>query len=213
MLRKLRIFLRSLRRRLELSRYDDFTIAEFFRRQGARIGRDNRILIRSLGSEPWLISIGNHCTISTAVNLLTHDGATWVFTDEMPSLQSFGPIRILDNCFIGSGAIILPGVRIGPNSVVGAGSIVTRDVPASTVVAGCPARTICDLAAYKRKATATWAAQRPPGYMDGLKDGHSYAPSEVQAQKVAGSALLRRHLERLFFEADQPDRQESHDSH
>lgn len=51
-------------------------------------------------------------------------------------------IRIEDDAWIGAGAIILPGVTIGRKSVVGAGSVVTKDVPAFTVVAGNPARAI-----------------------------------------------------------------------
>lgn len=52
------------------------------------------------------------------------------------------PIRIEDNVWIGGGAIVLPGVTVGTNSTVGAGSVVTRDVPANVVVAGNPARLI-----------------------------------------------------------------------
>ncbi len=46
------------------------------------------------------------------------------------------------NCWIGANSVILPGVTIGENSVVAAGSVVTKDVPADTVVAGVPARVI-----------------------------------------------------------------------
>jgi acetyltransferase-like isoleucine patch superfamily enzyme len=46
------------------------------------------------------------------------------------------------NCWIGANSVILPGVTVGENSVVAAGSVVTKDVPADTVVAGVPARVI-----------------------------------------------------------------------
>jgi maltose O-acetyltransferase len=52
------------------------------------------------------------------------------------------PIVIEDDVWVGAGAIILPGVRIGTGSVVGAGSVVTKDVPPWTVVAGNPARAV-----------------------------------------------------------------------
>ena len=52
------------------------------------------------------------------------------------------PVLLKRNCWIGAGATILPGVTVGENAVVGAGSVVTRDVEANTVVAGNPARLI-----------------------------------------------------------------------
>jgi maltose O-acetyltransferase len=52
---------------------------------------------------------------------------------------------IEDNVWIGGAAILLPGVRVGQNAVVGAGAVVTRDVPADTVVAGNPARVIREI--------------------------------------------------------------------
>ncbi|WP_276866657.1 DapH/DapD/GlmU-related protein [Bacteroides heparinolyticus] len=51
-------------------------------------------------------------------------------------------VRIGDNCFIGNGAILLPGITIGNEVIVGAGSVVTKDVPSNTIVAGNPARVI-----------------------------------------------------------------------
>ena len=52
------------------------------------------------------------------------------------------PIDIGDDVWIGAGAIVLPGVSVGARAIVGAGSVVTRDVAADTVVAGNPARTL-----------------------------------------------------------------------
>lgn len=52
------------------------------------------------------------------------------------------PIHIKKNCWIGAGATILRGVTIGENSVVGAGSVVTKDVPDNVIVAGNPAKVI-----------------------------------------------------------------------
>lgn len=52
------------------------------------------------------------------------------------------PVLLKRNCWIGAGATILPGVTVGENAVVGAGSVVTKDVEDNTVVAGNPARII-----------------------------------------------------------------------
>jgi maltose O-acetyltransferase len=55
------------------------------------------------------------------------------------------PVLIEDNVWIGGGAILLPGVNIGRNAVVGAGAVVTRSVPANTVVTGNPARVLREI--------------------------------------------------------------------
>lgn len=120
-------------------------------RQGLKLGRDTRVIGRpEFGSEPYLIEIGDHVTVSSNVVFLTHDGATWVFRDQARTrgLQRFARIKVGDNCFIGANATILPGVRIGSNCVVGAGAVVTHSVPDNTVVAGVPARYICSYADY-----------------------------------------------------------------
>lgn len=57
-------------------------------------------------------------------------------------LEAAEPITIEDNVWLGGGAIVLPGVRIGANSVIGAGAVVTKDVPANVVAVGNPARVI-----------------------------------------------------------------------
>lgn len=62
-----------------------------------------------------------------------------------PGLRSRGlqynmPVRIGKNCWLGAGVIVMPGVTIGDNTVIGAGSIVTRDIPANVVAVGNPCR-------------------------------------------------------------------------
>lgn len=105
------------------------------------------------GSEPWLIKIGSHVRITADVQFITHDGGTWVFRDQekYKDVIKYGAIVIKDNCFIGLGSIIMPGVTIGPNSVVGAGSVITKDVPEGTVYAGNPAKFICRTEEYAEK--------------------------------------------------------------
>ena len=185
-----------------LNKYDDFTIAEYFRMQGAKIGQYNRLEIRSLGSEPYLISIDNHCTVAPNVRFNTHDGGVWVFTEEIPDLQKFGTIKILNNCFIGMNSIIMANVTIGPNSIVGAGSIVTKDIPENSIVAGNPARPISTLKIYREKVLRVWEQQRPPGYFNGIKAGIKYSPAYIQELKYRDVGILRKHLIQLFCEKD-----------
>jgi acetyltransferase-like isoleucine patch superfamily enzyme len=117
----------------------------YARRIGVKIGKDLRIInpeLQTFGSEPYLISIGSHVTLSSGVRLVTHDGGVAIFRTQNKDIERFGPIRIGDNVFVGMNSIIMPGVNIGDGSVIGAGSIVTRDVPPNCVVAGVPARRI-----------------------------------------------------------------------
>jgi acetyltransferase-like isoleucine patch superfamily enzyme len=134
-----------------LSGLRDRRLLRSYVRDGLKLGRDVRVIGKpDFGSEPYLIEIGNHVTVSSNVTFITHDGATWVFRHLPPYLgmQRFGRIVIGDNCFIGANAIIMPGVSIGSNSVVGAGAVVTRSVPGNSVVAGVPARHICSYEEY-----------------------------------------------------------------
>lgn len=183
-----------LKRRLELKKYDDFSIGEYFRKHGAQVGENNRLLVRYLGESPGLVSIGNHCTISSEVAFVTHDGAGWVFTEELPSVQKFGTIQIMDNCFIGARSMLLPNICIGPNAVVGAGSIVTKDVPPGTVVAGNPAREISTFDALKEKMINIWNQQKPPGYLSDLHEGTVYHPKKIQKTKQRDKEMLEEHL-------------------
>jgi len=88
------------------------------------------------------ITIGNDVVLSARCMLI--DGGL-ALDDSAPTVErahSGAPIVLEDGAWLGAGAIVLAGVTIGRNSVVGAGSVVTRDVPTDTVVAGNPARPI-----------------------------------------------------------------------
>lgn len=199
----LKAIIHKLKRSYILNKYDDFTIAAFFRQQGAEIGQHNRLEIRSMGTEPYLVTIGSHCTVAPNVSFVTHDGGVWIFTEEIPDLQKFGPIKILDNCFIGMGSVIMANVTIGPNAIVGAGSIVTRDVPANTIVAGNPARPVSSIETYREKALRAWERQKPPGYFDEIEPGKNYSPQYFQELKFRNLKMLREHLLRFFNGTDE----------
>jgi acetyltransferase-like isoleucine patch superfamily enzyme len=129
---------------------------------GVRVGERCRFLgtsAKTFGSEPYLIRIGSHVTITDEVRFITHDGGVWVLRDEFPDIDVIAPIVVGNNVFIGLRAIIMPGVTIGDNSVVAAGSVVTRNVPKDVVVAGTPARVVRSLEEYRestlKKSTKT----------------------------------------------------------
>jgi acetyltransferase-like isoleucine patch superfamily enzyme len=125
------------------------------RKQGLQIADDCRLVnLPDFGSEPFLISIGKHVTITSRVTFITHDGGTWVFRDR-PGYEhviKYGRITVHDNCFIGYGSTIMPGVTIGPNSVVAARSLVCKDVPPDSVVGGVPAKFLMSREDYMAKS-------------------------------------------------------------
>ncbi len=127
----------------------------YARSLGVDIGKDARLLnIKpgpgTFGSEPYLIKIGDHVTVTAKVQFVTHDGGVWVFRQSEPDIDVFGEIVIGNNVFIGYGAIIMPGVHVGNNVVIGAGTVVTKDIPSDVVVVGVPARIICPLDEYEK---------------------------------------------------------------
>lgn len=118
---------------------------------GVKIGKNVHIYGNSysmFGTEPWCITLGDNVHITREVLFVTHDGGTLLFRDKFPTLEYTAPITIKDNVYIGVRSIIMPGVTIGNNCVVAAGSIVTKDVPDNSVVGGVPARFIKTTESY-----------------------------------------------------------------
>jgi acetyltransferase-like isoleucine patch superfamily enzyme len=87
------------------------------------------------------VYIGNRVSVAERVTLVISSKPNFSrFLDDMPT--AYGPIRIKDDAWLGTGVIILPNITIGEGAVVGAGSVVNRNVPPFTVVAGVPAKPI-----------------------------------------------------------------------
>ncbi|PZQ52695.1 MAG: acyltransferase [Rhodovulum sulfidophilum] len=99
-------------------------------------------------TDPAFTSIGDNVWIVGAW-ISGHDGSAVMLGRAYGKrLDAVGPVIIRDDVFIGRGATILPGVTIGPRAIVGAGAVVSRDVPPNSVVAGNPARFIRTLDAH-----------------------------------------------------------------
>jgi len=81
-------------------------------------------------------------TISMRVTLLTHTHAGNSPLSSNKLVPDYAPIVLRKGCYIGAGAIILPGVTVGENSIIGAGSVVTRSIPPNSTAVGVPARLI-----------------------------------------------------------------------
>lgn len=85
------------------------------------------------------LQIGEWCCISPGAQIYTHDTVQRSLTGGRAPTDS-APVRIGDRTYIGSQSVILPGVTVGEQCVVGAGSIVSRDVPARCIATGVPAQ-------------------------------------------------------------------------
>ena len=99
-------------------------IINYFRKNGIIIGENCNIYSNIITSESMLIEIEDNVTISNDVQLITHDNSICKIDSNYTDL--FGKIKIGNNCFIGARTIILPGVSLEDNIIVGAGSVVTK---------------------------------------------------------------------------------------
>lgn len=117
------------------------------RSEGVIMGCHNLIASRFWSTEPYLIKIGNHCQLTEETKIYTHGGAL-VARDRYPNFDVFGKVMLGDRVYVGSRAIIMPGVTIGDNVLIAAGSVVTKSIPSNVAVAGNPAKYLCSLDEY-----------------------------------------------------------------
>ena len=121
------------------------------------MGEGSRVSTPLTAVRPHMVSIGKNvvvmpgCLMMSAGGVTIDDGAMIAANVQLISnnhdlyerqVITCKPVHIGKNAWIGAGATILPGVTIGDNAVVGAASVVTKDVPADTIVAGNPAKFI-----------------------------------------------------------------------
>jgi maltose O-acetyltransferase len=113
------------------------------KRRGLDIGADP-VILRNVFIDPshcWLISIGDYVRIGDFTQILAHDAST----KDRLGYTRIGKVTIGDRVFLGASCIVLPGVGIGSDVIVGAGTVVSSDIPDRTVVAGNPCRAVCSV--------------------------------------------------------------------
>jgi galactoside O-acetyltransferase len=123
---------------------------------------DRSFIGKGLISTAQGIEIGNDVLISWGVTITDHNSHSLKFSERQKDVQEWhvdkkdwsgvksGKVVIHDKAWIGFNAILLKGVTIGEGAIIGAGSVVSKDVPPFTIVAGNPARVIRELGADER---------------------------------------------------------------
>lgn len=124
------------------------SIEKLAAKAGVVFGDDNSFASCFWSSaEPYLIKIGSNCQITADVKIFTHGGSK-VARTVYPKFDCFGKVEIGNNVYIGNNSLIMPGVTIGNDVLVAAGSVVCQSVPSGVVVGGNPAHVICTVKEY-----------------------------------------------------------------
>ena len=118
-------------------------LREFIHRlRGVNIGKNVWIGAGAeLGQHPFLLTIKDNVIIACGVKILTHDTSFTLIGGKDLAAE----VVIGKNVHIGENAVILPGVSVGDDCIIGACALLTKDVPAGMVAAGVPARVICSV--------------------------------------------------------------------
>lgn len=135
------------------------------------IGENVTIMDRKIPLYANLIRIHNNVRVASNVTFATHDVTHLVLNNmESGNKQHFsetvGCIELMDNVFVGTNCTIVGNVRIGPNAIVAAGAVVSKDVPPNSVVGGVPAKVICSFDEYVAKRQALYPVELAPKHQD-----------------------------------------------
>ncbi|WP_027377047.1 acyltransferase [Kaistella palustris] len=125
--------------------------------KGLKVGKNVRFVeVPEFGTEPFLIEIGDDTTFSNNVRFINHDGGQNAlhFLEKYRDVRTFGRIKIGNQCLIGADTVIMPGVEMHDNCILGAGSILTTSTRKGSVYAGIPAKFICTIEEYGDKLLA-----------------------------------------------------------
>jgi maltose O-acetyltransferase len=158
---------------------------ERLQRAGLSLGRNVSIQDGAVidGAFPWLIEIGDDTTLAPQAYLLAHDASPKRHLDR----TRVGRVIVGRRVFIGARALVMPGVTIGDDAIVAAGSVVVRDVAAGTIVAGNPAAEIGSVEQYVERQSERIAA--------GPYFPEDRYPTVTRALSAEARADMRRQLD------------------
>jgi len=128
-----------------------FPYAAYLKKKGVFHSQGDNCFISKAANmpDPHLIHMGDNVWITSGCQLLCHDASVIMINIMRGGHRDrVGPIVIGSNSFLGNNVTVLPGTSIGSKTIIGAGSVVTKDIPENSVYAGNPARPICDFEDY-----------------------------------------------------------------
>ncbi len=142
-----------------------------------------------------LLTIEDHASIGKGATIHLSDSMlNTICEGPSPAPAQFGPVRICRGAAVGRNAILLAGVTIGEGSVVGAGSLVTRDIPPHTVAAGAPARVICSVKQLEESRFSSKAVHSNPHNI------YIYMPNWRKRRRIG----MRPEEQDLYYEENFP---------
>lgn len=145
-----------LRHYIDAIRYRIMSPIDYARHIGVTIGKECTIDTKKWPTEPYLITIGDYVRIAKGTSFYTHGGLVSLrkyYNDD--DIDQFGKISIGDYSYVGENCMIMQGVKIGKNCLVGGGSVVTKSVPDGCMVAGNPAKFIGYTEAFYKRVKET----------------------------------------------------------
>jgi len=144
------------------------------------LGNNTYVLIKKVPLFPELIKIHDNITLASNVLFITHDAIHGILNRMDLGFrfrEKIGCIEICDNVFIGANTTIMYDVRIGPNAIIAAGSVIIKDVPENTIWGGNPAKCIGSFSDYIEKRK--------------LINDELPLPSELSKRNISEATALR----------------------
>lgn len=153
------------------------------------LGKNVELYTINFGTEPYLVSIHDNVIVAAGVNFVNHDVSVFnvarLLGLRRGDIDKVGSIELFENCFIGASTILMPNSSVGKNSVIAAGSIVTKHVPDNEVWGGISAKFIMTIAEYAKR-------------LQGKSSEFPWMPLEKK-NKMSESELIRSR-QKYFFE-------------
>lgn len=119
------------------------------------LGKNVELYTINFGTEPYLISIHDNVICAHDVDFVNHDVSVFNAAQYLGlrrgDIDKVGSIELFENCFVGARTILMPNSSVGKNSIVAAGSIVTKHIPDNEVWGGVPAKFIMKVEDYFAK--------------------------------------------------------------